>query len=144
MLLGILLTLLVVVCVLLIAVILMQRSEGGALGMGGGGGGGFLSARGTGDLLTKTTQVLGFIFFVLCLTITVVTGRSQGGGSLINQAPIGKVDPSLLKGAAPQPQPAAPATQPDGFQAPAPTLGGPPATAPAAPAPSPFEAPPAK
>jgi preprotein translocase subunit SecG len=146
MLLGILLTLLVIVCVLLIAVILMQRSEGGALGMGGGGGGGgFLSARGTGDLLTRTTQILGFIFFILCLTITVVTGRSQSGGSLINQAPIGKIDPNLLKRQAPAPQPAAPAGQPpaDGFQAPAPSIGGTPAT-PAPAAPSPFEAPPAK
>jgi preprotein translocase subunit SecG len=147
MLLGILLTLLVIVCVLLIAVILMQRSEGGALGMGGGGGGGFLSARGTGDLLTRTTQILGFIFFVLCLAITVVTGRSQGSGSLINQAPIGKIDPSLLKREAPpQQQPAAPAPQSDGFQAPAPapSLGAPPAPAPAAPASSPFQAPPAR
>ena len=113
--------------------------------MGGGGGGGFLSARGTGDLLTRTTQILGFIFFVLCLSITVITGRNQSSGSLINQAPIGKLDPSLLKRQqAPQPQqPAAPAPAPDGFQAPTPSLGG----APTAPAPapaSPFQAPPAK
>ena len=72
MLLGILLTVLIIVCVLLITVILMQRSEGGALGMGGGGGGGFLSTRGTADLLTRTTQILGFVFFVLCLAIVVV------------------------------------------------------------------------
>lgn len=122
MLLGILLTLLVIVCVLLITVILMQRSEGGALGMGGGGGGGgFLSTRGTGDLLTRTTQILGFVFFVLCLTITVVTGRAQGSGSLIDKANVGKIDTSLLKKQAP----ATPAPQPDnGFQAPLPSIGG--------------------
>ena len=145
MLLGILLTLLIFVCVLLIAVILMQRSEGGALGMGGGGGGGFLSARGTGDLLTRTTQILGFIFFILCLAITVITGRSEGSGSLINQAPVGQLKqlPGPLP-STPAPAPAAPA-QPDGFQAPLPS--GLPSSAPSGPAPaapSPFQAPPAQ
>jgi preprotein translocase subunit SecG len=137
MLLGILLTLLVVVCVLLIAVILMQRSEGGALGMGGGGGG-FLSTRGTADLLTRTTQILGGVFFVLCLAITVVTGRTERGSSLIDQTNVGKLDTSLLKKA-----PAEPATPPpadNGFQAPVPSIGGAPA-APASPSSSPFQAP---
>ncbi|HET9159371.1 MAG TPA: preprotein translocase subunit SecG [Caulobacteraceae bacterium] len=138
MLLGILLTFLVVVCVLLITVILMQRSEGGALGMGGGGGG-FLSTRGTADLLTRTTQVLGAIFFILCLAITVVTGRTERSGSLIDQTNVGKLDPNLLKKAPAQPAP--PPTD-NGFQAPVPSIGG--APSPAAPAPtggSPFQAP---
>jgi preprotein translocase subunit SecG len=132
---GILLTLLVIVCVLLITVILMQRSEGGALGMGGGGGG-FLSTRGTGDLLTRTTQILGVIFFLLCLAISVVAGRSQQSGGLIDKANVGKLDTGLLKKEAPPPQ--APAgQQPDnGFQAPLPSIGGSPN--PAAPGSSPF------
>src|SRR3954469_23969404 len=96
MLLGILLTVLIIVCVLLITVILMQRSEGGALGMGGGGGG-FLSTRGTADLLTRTTQILGLIFFVLCLGIVVVTGRAQRTGGLVDKANIGKIDAGLLQ-----------------------------------------------
>ena len=133
MLLGILLTLLVIVCVLMITVILMQRSEGGALGMGGGGGG-FLSTRGTADLLTRTTQILGVIFFVLCLTITVLTGRSEGTGSLIDKANVGKIDTNLLKKQAPPPtqQPAAPAPD-NGFAAPLPSIGGAPAPSPTAP-----------
>jgi preprotein translocase subunit SecG len=143
MLLGILLTVLIIVCVLLITVILMQRSEGGALGMGGGGGG-FLSTRGTADLLTRTTQILGFIFFVLCLAIVVVTGRAQHTGGLVDKANVGKIDTGLLKREAP---PAAPASQqPDnGFQAPLPSIGGAPNPAPSAPfgAPSPAT-PPAK
>jgi preprotein translocase subunit SecG len=147
MLLGILLTLLVIVCVLLITVILMQRSEGGALGMGGGGGG-FLSTRGTADLLTRTTQVLGVMFFLLCLIITVVTARTQGAGSLIDRANVGKIDTELLKKQAPPPaqpdQPAAPAPD-NGFAAPLPSIGGAPNPAPSAPfgAPSPAT-PPAK
>lgn len=122
MLLGILLSLLIIVCICLIAVILLQRSEGGALGMGGGGG--FLSTRGTADFLTRTTQILGGVFFVLCLAITIVTGRTHGTGSVVDTAPIGKVDPNSLK------LPAAPAAPADnGFQAPAPTIGGTPVPA---------------
>ena len=73
MLLGILLTIHIIVCVCLIGVVLMQRSEGGALGMGGGPTG-FMSARGAGDLLTRVTWILGSIFFVLSLALTLLSG----------------------------------------------------------------------
>lgn len=123
MLLGILLTVLIIVCIMLIAVILMQRSEGGALGMGGGGGG-FLSTRGTADLLTRTTQILGVIFFVLCLAITVLTGRTQGTGSVLDTAGQIKGDlGTVTKGAAPAPAPVAPAQPGSGFGVPEPTIG---------------------
>jgi protein translocase SecG subunit len=46
----------------LIGVILVQRSEGGALGMGGGGGGGFMTARGSANLLTRTTAIIATLF----------------------------------------------------------------------------------
>lgn len=124
MLLNILLAFLVIVCVCMVVVILLQRSEGGALGMGGGGGN-FLSTRGTGDLLTRTTQILAAIFFILCLLITFLTGRSQTSGSVVDRAAVGKIDPSLLKPQAPAaPAPTAPVA-PGGFQAPTPSLGGP-------------------
>ena len=75
MLLGILLAAVIVICIALVGVILLQRSEGGVLGMSGGGPGNFMSVRGTGDLLTRTTQILAGIFFVLCLVMTLVTGH---------------------------------------------------------------------
>jgi protein translocase SecG subunit len=62
MLLGILLVLQIIVAIALVGVILLQRSEGGALGMGGGPGG-FMTARGAGDLLTRTTAILAAVFF---------------------------------------------------------------------------------
>ena len=74
MLLGILLAILIVICIALIGVILLQQSEGGALGMGGGGGG-FMSTRGAGDLLTRTTWILAGLFFFMCLTLTVCSGQ---------------------------------------------------------------------
>ena len=73
MLLGFLLVLLVLVCIALGVVILLQRSEGGALGMGGGPSG-FMTARGAGDLLTRTTSVLAGVFFFLCLLLTLLRG----------------------------------------------------------------------
>jgi len=66
--LGILLVCHILVCIALIAVVLLQRSEGGALGMGGGPTG-MMSARGAGDLLTKTTWILATIFFILALAL---------------------------------------------------------------------------
>ena len=82
MLLGILLATVIVVCIALVGVILLQRSEGGVLGMSGGGPGNFMSARGTGDLLTRTTQILAAIFFGLCLVMTLVTGHLRRESSI--------------------------------------------------------------
>ncbi|MEI9965727.1 MAG: preprotein translocase subunit SecG [Caulobacteraceae bacterium] len=76
MLLNILLVILVLDCIGLTAVILLQRSEGGALGMGGGPSGMF-TARGAGDLLTRTTAILATAFFVLCLGITLIAGHNR-------------------------------------------------------------------
>ncbi len=85
MLLGILLAILMVVCLALVGVILLQRSEGGALGMSGGGPGAFMTARGTGDLLTRTTQILATVFFLLCLTMTLISGRERNAEALVEK-----------------------------------------------------------
>ncbi len=50
----VLLSIHLIVALALVVTILLQRSEGGALGIGGGAGG-MMTARGAGDLLTKTT-----------------------------------------------------------------------------------------
>ena len=51
----------------------MQRSTGGALdGLGGGSGASsFLSARGTGNLLTRTTAVLATLLFVTSISLAL-------------------------------------------------------------------------
>ncbi len=76
MLLNILLVILVIDCIALVAVVLLQRSEGGALGMGGGSSAMF-TARGAGDLLTRTTWILAWIFFGLAFLITLLSGVEQ-------------------------------------------------------------------
>ena len=95
MLLGILLTIHILVCIALIGIVLIQRSEGGALGMGGGPSG-FMSARGAGDLLTRTTWVLATIFVVLSLTLTLLTGQDTASSSIVNTRDIERIDPSKL------------------------------------------------
>lgn len=91
----ILLVILIFVCVALVAVILLQKSEGGALGMGGGSGG-FMSTRGVGDLLTRTTGILAAAFFILCLTLTLVIGRAHKGDAVVDRLKIQGIDPASL------------------------------------------------
>lgn len=130
MLLGILLTIHVIVCIALIAVVLLQRSEGGALGMGGGNTG-FMTARGAGDLLTRTTWILGGAFFVLSLALTILAGQERGASSVVDRIKVQGLDPNQLnQPAAPQPAaPTAPSDAPTPLSAPTPQVR------------SPFEAP---
>lgn len=152
MLLGILLTFHIIVCIALIGVVLIQRSEGGALGMGGGPSG-FMTARGAGDLLTRTTWILGGTFFVLSLLLTLLAGRMSGGGSVVDRMKIDSIDPnSLNRPPATAPlTPPAPATQApaetapapvqsSALQAPTPKVRAPTATAPAS-SPAPIKVP---
>jgi preprotein translocase subunit SecG len=111
MLLTILLTIHILVCIALIVVVLLQRSEGGALGMGGGPSG-FMTARGAGDLLTRTTWILFAVFLTLSLALTILNAHAKNATGLH----IDKIDPSALGG--PKPATAPPAAP----GAPAPTL----------------------
>lgn len=137
---GLLIAIHILVCLGLIGVILLQRSEGGALGMGGGPSG-FMTARGAGNLLTRTTAILGGAFFVLSLTLTLV-GGGRTTNSVTDRVNIENLDPSRLGSPAPTapattglpqgPLPGAPATGlPGPIEAPRPTLA-PTPTAPAA------------
>ena len=82
--------LLLVAC--LIGVVLLQKSEGGGLGIGSSGG--FLSTRGTSNVLTRTTAMLGTAFFVTSLVLSILAGWDrkpttviQGGTPGQQQAP---------------------------------------------------------
>ncbi len=69
----------------LIGVILVQRSEGGGLGIGSSGGmGGFMGGRGTANLLTRTTAILGTAFFVLSLMLAVLDRGAVQRGSILD------------------------------------------------------------
>lgn len=111
MLLGVLLVCIIIICIAMVAVILLQKSEGGALGMSGGGPGNFMTARGAGDLLTRTTEVLAALFLLLCLGMTMLSGHNHAASI---------TDRMKINGIAPPPgTPAVPA--PASGQAPTPT-----------------------
>jgi preprotein translocase subunit SecG len=65
----------------LIGVVLLQRSEGGGLGIGSSGGmGSFMTARGTGNLLTRTTVILAVLFLLTSIVLakfSIPTGEPR-------------------------------------------------------------------
>ena len=64
------------ICLFLIGAILVQRSEGGgALGMGGGPTS-MMSGRSATTFITRATTVLGAVFFLTSLTLTVMGSQS--------------------------------------------------------------------
>jgi preprotein translocase subunit SecG len=104
----VLLVLHVFVTIALIGVVLIQRSEGGGLGLGGGQGmGNFMSGRGTANLLTRTTAILGTAFFMLSLGLALL----YKGGSVDNAAAILNA-PAQHSAPATSPAPPAPGAPP--------------------------------
>lgn len=104
MLLDVLLVCIIIICIAMVAVILLQKSEGGALGMSGGGPGNFMTARGAGDLLTRTTEILAALFLLLCLAMTMLSGHNHAA-SITDRMKINGIAPPP---AAPAVAPAAP------------------------------------
>ena len=73
----------------LIGLVLLQRSEGGGLGIGASGGmGSFMGGRGTANLLTRGTAILGTLFFVIALALALLTrGAPQNNRPLLDSPP---------------------------------------------------------
>jgi preprotein translocase subunit SecG len=130
MLIGLLLTVQIIVSIALVGVVLLQRSEGGGF-VGGGSPAGMMSVRGAGDLLTRTTWILGTAFFVISLLLTILAGRERGAASVVDRMKIDNIDPSMLnQKQAPRPpagtaQPGGPQSAPVPLQAPTPTINNP-------------------
>jgi preprotein translocase subunit SecG len=122
----------------LIAVVLLQRSEGGALGIGGSNQ--FMSSRGQGNVLTRATTILGIVFFLTSVGLTILTRIQPPPSAILNNvtstvpAPVINPTPTLpssTAGSLAAPTPLVPA--PGGATTPTPAA---PATpAPTAPAP---------
>jgi preprotein translocase subunit SecG len=145
----VLLVLHVFVTIALIGVVLIQRSEGGGLGLGGGQGmGSFMSGRGTANLLTRTTAILGTAFFALSLGLALLYkgGNASNAGNILDMpaqnipggtAPAAPLLPSQLPST---PADALPAPAANAPAASAPAVPTPAVPTPAAPAPSPAPA----
>ncbi len=125
----------------LIGVVLIQRSEGGGLGIGTSQGmGSFMSGRGTANLLTRTTAILGGLFFALSLALALLNRGTTGVGRSILDVPPPPAATAPVK-PAPAPgneagKPMAPAPGQESPAAPS-TAGAPAPRAPASPSPKP-------
>lgn len=98
----------ILIAIALIVVVLLQRSEGGGLGIGTSGGmGGFMTARGTANLLTRTTAVLAGCFMVMSIVLTVLASRPAQQQRSILDMPAQPALPSApTQPTAPTPTPA--------------------------------------
>ncbi len=95
---SVLLVIHLMVAVLLVTLILMQRNSGNALsGLGGGNGANsFLSARGKGNLLTRTTAILATIFFITSILLSLYyKGETRRPESITDVAPLVQNEPSV-------------------------------------------------
>lgn len=138
---NVLIVVYLLIVVALIGVILIQRSEGGALGIGGGGGGGLMTARGSANLLTRTTAILATLFFATAIGLTILNEFDRGTSSILDRATTTTEDgaaPSNVLDAlnALQGDTTSDLPVPADAQAPATTTPAAPATTPAAPAPT--------
>lgn len=73
------------VIVALVAVVLMQRSEGGALGIGGTNS--FMTTRGQGNVLTRSTAILAAVFFATSLAMGLLARWQEKPADILNQVP---------------------------------------------------------
>ena len=67
----------------MIAVILLQKSEGGGLVSSTSG---FMTGRGTANVLTRTTAILAFFFFITSLFLSWLASYDRKPSSIINPA----------------------------------------------------------
>lgn len=107
---NVLLVIQLLLAVALVAVILLQRSaqDGGGLTGGGSTMGGLFTARGSANLLTRTTAVLATCFIINSLVLGAMASRSHGGKSLIDQIAPAEA-PAKQEQSAPEAPPAPPA-----------------------------------
>ena len=118
-----LLILLVFDCLALMVVVLLQAGKGGGLAAGFGGAGTgieMMGSRQTATFLHNATKWLGGAFLVICFVISILTVRSGGPRSLIEQEmgnePIPAAQPAAPTALPGQvtPEAATPAGQPAG------------------------------
>ncbi len=72
-----------IISLILTGLILIQRSEGGALGIGGGGGG-LMSGRSATNSISRLTWILGTLFIINCLALSIVFNMENQNTSLID------------------------------------------------------------
>jgi len=94
-----------VISIALIGFVLLQRSEGGGLGMGGGSSsmGGLFTARGAADTLTRTTSILAFLFFLVCIVLNIMALGGRDQSSILDSVPAANIPAKPMPTAPPAP-----------------------------------------
>ena len=83
----IILAIYIILAFFLCVVVLLQRPDGGALGgLGGGTGSSFMTGRAVGNMLTRTTSILAFLFFVTALVLGILA-KQETKAPLVPTAP---------------------------------------------------------
>jgi len=110
----------VLTCLLLLIVVLLQQGKGGdiAAAFGGGSSQTAFGARAGATVLTRATTILGALFMVGALALSIIGQRGGGGSSVVG----GVEGPVPVPQTAPAPvtPPATPPGQPEGGQPQAP------------------------
>jgi preprotein translocase subunit SecG len=88
------------VIIALVALVLMQRSEGGALGIGGGGNN-FMTTRGQGNVLTRSTAILAAVFFVTSLGMGILARMHEKPSQILDSVPAAGTSQPAPAGTAP-------------------------------------------
>lgn len=104
-----------VICIALIGSVLLQKSEGGgALGIGGGPSG-LMSGRSAANFMTRTTSILGTIFFATSIALTILAGNTtKPAGSLMqDNSVVGGIPTKGIDLSATKQAPATNAVQPN-------------------------------
>ncbi len=90
------------VTIALIGIVLIQRSEGGGLGIGSSQGmGSLMGGRGTANLLTRTTAILGTLFFALSLSLALMNRGTVGANRSLLETPASSAPVAPLAPAGP-------------------------------------------
>ena len=94
-----------IIAIALIGFVLLQRSEGGGLGMGGSSSsmGGLFTARGAADTLTRTTSVLAFLFFLVCIVLNILALHGRDQSSILDSVPAANIPAKPMPAAPPLP-----------------------------------------
>ena len=85
----------ILIVVALVGVVLLQRSEGGALGTGGGTSN-FMTGRGQANALSRATAILGTLFFVSAIAMSILASWGRAPHSILGKTPASPTAPAPI------------------------------------------------
>ena len=93
---NIILVLNIVLALLLVGIILLQKSEGGALGLGVSQDS-FISSRSAGNILTKATAIIAFLFIITSISLTIISKEEISSTSVLEKIEEDSSEPEIPK-----------------------------------------------